>query len=314
MAQISRVTTFSPNTTILSSEVNAELNSIVSAVNSLDNDNLAATANISPAKISAAIAGSAITRNSGTGALSPTVDDSTIEISSSQLAVKDAGITTAKLASAAITLLAPPGAVVAYCGATAPTGWVLASGATIGNASSGGTSRANADTENLFTLLWSSFSNTELAIQDSSGSASVRGASAAVDYAANKRMPLPDLRGRVPVGKDDLGGSAASRMATSITGTTLGAAGGTERHTLTASEMPTHTHSVTDPGHSHEQRGEGPGGSGGRIMRVATNASTSNAGVTTAAAYTGISLANAGSGSSHLNTQPSLILGYIIKL
>jgi microcystin-dependent protein len=32
---------------------------------------------------------------------------------------------------------------------------------------------------------------------------------------------------------------------------TLGATGGEESHTLTTSEMPSHTHSVTDPGHAH---------------------------------------------------------------
>jgi microcystin-dependent protein len=43
---------------------------------------------------------------------------------------------------------------------------------------------------------------------------------------------LPDLRGRVVAGKDDMGGSAASRITnagSSIVGTTLGAAGGLER-------------------------------------------------------------------------------------
>ena len=37
---------------------------------------------------------------------------------------------------------------------------------------------------------------------------------------------LPDLRGRVAAGKDNMGGSAASRLTTAITGATLGATGG----------------------------------------------------------------------------------------
>jgi hypothetical protein len=111
--------------------------------------------------------------------------------------IKDATITLAKLASdvsSIISSLAPVGALMTYMGTTAPSSWLISNGSTIGNASSGGTSRANADTLNLFTLLWNSISNTDLPIQDSSGSASVRGASATADFNANKRLPLPDLR------------------------------------------------------------------------------------------------------------------------
>ena len=46
---------------------------------------------------------------------------------------------------------------------------------------------------------------------------------------------LPDLRGRVAAGKDDMGGGAANRLTgggSGIAGTTLGAAGGAETQTL----------------------------------------------------------------------------------
>jgi microcystin-dependent protein len=73
---------------------------------------------------------------------------------------------------------------------------------------------------------------------------------------------LPDFRGRVPVGKDNMGGSAASRVTTAgsgLDGTTLGAASGTETNTLSTTELPTHTHAgttdVEDAGHSHTQQG-----------------------------------------------------------
>jgi microcystin-dependent protein len=65
---------------------------------------------------------------------------------------------------------------------------------------------------------------------------------------------LPDYRGRVGAGKDNMGGAAASRLTTAgsgVDGATLGAAGGEQTHLLTTTEMPSHSHTVTDPGHSH---------------------------------------------------------------
>lgn len=84
----------------------------------------------------------------------------------------------------------------------APAGWVISDGGTIGSAGSGATNRANADTSALFTLLWNGTLNAVLPIQDAAGGASVRGGSAAADFAANKRLPLPDLRGVVLRGLD----------------------------------------------------------------------------------------------------------------
>ncbi|BAQ16914.1 hypothetical protein [Methyloceanibacter caenitepidi] len=67
-------------------------------------------------------------------------------------------------------------------------------GLTIGSASSGATSRANADTWALFEKLWAvGNANGTLAIYTSAGAASTFGASAAADFAANKRLALPDV-------------------------------------------------------------------------------------------------------------------------
>ena len=53
---------------------------------------------------------------------------------------------------------------------------------------------------------------------------------------------LPDLRGRVMIGMDNLGGSAAGRITSASVGgansTTLGGAGGEQAHALTPSEAP----------------------------------------------------------------------------
>lgn len=103
-----------------------------------------------------------------------------------------------------VTLTAQqPGEVCYFARSTAPDGFVKANGGTIGSAASGGTLRANADTSALFTLLWTEFSNSILPIQDSAGVTSTRGASAAADFAANKRLPVFDLRGEFVRGWDD---------------------------------------------------------------------------------------------------------------
>lgn len=103
------------------------------------------------------------------------------------------------------------GMVAPFARSTAPDGWIKANGGTIGNASSGATTRANADTAALFSLLWSEFNNTALPIQDSSGAASIRGASAAADFAANKRLPIHDARGEFIRGMDDSRGVDSGR-------------------------------------------------------------------------------------------------------
>ena len=103
-ATISRITTFTDGTILFASDLNAEFNNIINLLNGgLDNDNLAANANIAPTKISTVIDGNGIGRDSGTGALSVNVDNSTIEIASDNLRVKDGGITTIKISTAAIT-------------------------------------------------------------------------------------------------------------------------------------------------------------------------------------------------------------------
>lgn len=80
--------------------------------------------------------------------------------------------------------------------ASAPTGWITASGTTtIGNVGSGAT-RANVDTLALFTLWWTDFSDALCPLLTSAGAGSTRGASAAADWAALKRLTVFDAGGR----------------------------------------------------------------------------------------------------------------------
>lgn len=106
--------------------------------------------------------------------------------------------------AASVTAVAvPTGAVQGFRRTTAPAGWIKENGGTIGNPTSGATTRANADTQPLFELLWGQFDNTTLPIQTNGGVATTRGASAAADFAANKRMPLFDHRAEFERGADD---------------------------------------------------------------------------------------------------------------
>ncbi len=118
-------------------------------------------------------------------------------------------------------------------GAGTLSGFVRANGRTIGSATSGATERANSDTQALFEYLWGADANLTV-----SGG---RGASAAADWAANKTIALPDMRGRVVAGLDDMGNTAASRL-TSATitggGTTLGATGGAQTNTIAQNNLP----------------------------------------------------------------------------
>jgi microcystin-dependent protein len=123
------------------------------------------------------------------------------------------------------------------------SGFVRMNGRTIGSATSGATERANADAQALFEYLWTTDPNLTV----SSG----RGGSANADWLANKTIALPDMRGCVIAGMDDMGASAASILTSTFYGAsaaTLGNAGGTQSITLTLAQVPAHTHTGTATG------------------------------------------------------------------
>jgi hypothetical protein len=90
--------------------------------------------------------------------------------------------------------LVPVGAVLPFVMTTAPFGWLPANGQTIGSAASGAIF-ANDIYSALYSVLWLNWANSLLPILTSAGLASTRGTSASADFAACKRLPLPDLRG-----------------------------------------------------------------------------------------------------------------------
>ena len=136
----------------------------------------------------------------------------------------------------ATTILATGDIKVRY-GTGTLTGFVRFNGRTIGSATSGASERANADTQALFEHLWDADSNLTV----STG----RGATAAADWTANKTIALPDMRGKVMAGLDDMGAAAASAFTgvtfTSGAATTLGSILGSATKTIAQNYLPNAT-------------------------------------------------------------------------
>jgi len=222
-----------------------------------------------------------------------TADDSTIQvdgsggylkvksagISSNELAtdsvitakIQDGAVTAAKLDSAAVSVLMPTGTILPYAGTAAPTGYLLCDGSAISRAT-------NSD---LFTLI-----GTTYGVGDGSTT-----------------FNIPDLRGRVIAGQDDMGGTSANTL-TDAQADQLGGTLGAEDHTLTSAEsgMPAHSHTVDDVGGVvGTVDGLWPYGEKGSAGAPSQGTNTTND-------------ANAQDASSaHNNVQPTIILNYIIK-
>lgn len=128
---------------------------------------------------------------------------------------------------------------------------------------------------------------------------------------------VPDLRGRVAVGLDNMGGSDAGRLSAS---NTLGGSGGAETHTLSAAEIPAHTHPID---HNHGSANIQAAGSDVWIGGIAGDAGTlGGSGIATGGTYvlsadlpnyTGNSGNNTGGGGAHNNLQPYLLLNALIR-
>lgn len=178
----------------------------------------------------------------------------------------------------------PIGTVVDWAGDTAPAGWFLCHGQAL----------SRTDYAVLFAILGTKF-----------------GAGDGVTT-----FNLPDLRGRVTAGADNMGGTDASRLSVTFgaLARTIGAAFGSAFHLLSLTEMPNHDHGGTTGatgGHSHSTTEVVAGGPGaiigqGSNYRVAASA--------TSAVFDHAHTISAEGGSqAHNNVQPVMVMNKIIK-
>lgn len=132
---------------------------------------------------------------------------------------------------------------------------------------------------------------------------------------------LPDLRGRVIAGKDNMGGSFSGRL-DMLAGqqNVLGGSGGADRHTLIISQIPAHNHGgETSSSGVHEHVGgsvpTGAAGAGAGLVQSVGNIGPAIPNFRTNASPSHThGIPAQGDSQSHNNTQPTFILNKIIKV
>jgi hypothetical protein len=117
----------------------------------------------------------------------------------------------------------------------ADPGWIMCNDGTIGSATSGSSTQANADTQALFTLLFNNIDDTGAPLFTSAGAGTTRAAqtNAATAWANNSRVALTRQLGR---------SIAIAGAGAGLSARTLGRADGNETHTQTLSELVNHAH------------------------------------------------------------------------
>ncbi|MEY9987472.1 microcystin-dependent protein [Bradyrhizobium yuanmingense] len=132
---------------------------------------------------------------------------------------------------------------------------------------------------------------------------------------------VPDLRGRVVAGVDTMGGSAAGRLTdiTSGFGDVLGETGGAQSVTLTASQIPSITSTVSTSGTLTGQTNsflvvQNTSTTGGGGFTLAGSVANQNIGVSVSGSMSGSATSNNTGGGAHGNVQPTIVLNYLLRI
>ena len=187
--------------------------------------------------------------------------------------IADGAVTAEKLATGAAFV---SGMVMPFAGSSAPSGWLLAYGQNVSR-----TTYAD-----LFTAIGTTYGSGD----------------------GSSTFTLPDLRGRVVAGQDDMGGSSGNRLTNQtggLDGDTLGATGGAETHTLTEAQMPSHNHSGV------VQQREDFNPTSGTTTQTPLGFGDTRGG--SRASASPLTIDDTGSDQAHNNVQPTIVLNYIIK-
>lgn len=221
--------------------------------------------------------------------LNAKIDEAASDIMDEVQAATDADLGTFRTEMlASMGALLPPGAgPIPWSLTTAPTGWILADGRTL-----------------LATTAYTALRQAYISDGFPHGQ----------DGSGNPR--IPDMRGRVAAGVDNMGGTAANRLTGASGGVagTLGATGGAQQHTLTVAQMPSHDHngSTGDAGaHSHSING-GSTLNGNNYPSVLAS-SSGNGFVTLGVGSHSHGIGAQGGSGAHNNIQPTIVLNYILK-
>lgn len=195
---------------------------------------------------------------------------------------------------------------------TADSGWIMVNDGSIGDATSGGTTRANADTSALFALLYNNMAGLE--VQNSSGTTVSRGANAAADFAAHRRLVIPKALGRALVVSGSGAGLTPRGLGTVFgSETASGSVTGSGSHTLTAAEIPVLSTPLVGTS------GSNVGASGGDSTNYVAGFFTADLGinwaplVTNAGGGSAFSMSITGTASTDV-AQPSFGINAMLKL
>lgn len=218
------------------------------------------------------------------------------------------GVDLGDLSAAVLLKLMPVGVMTPFAGSAAPSGWLLCDGSLISR-----------------TTYSALFSAIGTAWGAGDGSTTFK---------------LPDLKGRVVAGLDNMGGTSSNRLtgqSFGVDGDVLGGYGGAETHALTSAQNGQHTHNVSltsaaGGAHGHPMRASDTTGSpngavggfvldnGGTVTNYpahdsATPADPAGDQIGVSATHTHLvsgASAASGSGTAHNNVQPTAIASYII--